>query len=84
MASYIIICSVVRISVPPREQVLFGKKDQKRGRGDGGVWGGGCRDCWPGAPAVGAPKTVLAAFVNVFGTRPVLKTSQNYFRRQQI
>lgn len=37
-----------------------------------------------GQEGVGAPKTVLAVFMNVFGTGPVLKTSQNYFRRQQI
>lgn len=50
----------------------------------------GTRVSWVGAAeiagqeGVGVPKTVLAAFTNVFGTGPVLKTSQNYFRRQQI
>lgn len=51
------------------------------------IWGGGERGFRPGQGGVGEggmPKTVLDAFMNVFGAGPVLEISQNYFRRQQI
>lgn len=74
---------MVRFSVPHREQVLFGDGGLEEETGVVlGVWGGG----WETAGQEGerVPRTVLAAFMNVFGVGPVLEISQNYFRGQQI
>lgn len=70
---------MVRLSVPPIEQVLFGE-----GRlGVLDIWVGGERGFRPGW--VGRmSKTVLGAFMNVFGAGPVPEIFQNYFRRQQM